>query len=331
MEEKIEYYEQLITRYLTGVISSEESEELIEWLEKDEQNKNLFFQYTSIWNESGSIALKPDRDKEWNKLLHRLDKIGRLHQKGVWVRVLKTAAVFMFAFIIGWLVSRQHTDDSQRSWLEVNVPTGQMTKISLSDGSDVWINSESTFRYTSEFSKETREVYLSGEAYFEIAKDKELPFIVKTDYRDIKVLGTRFNVSAYKEDSFFRTQLLEGKVSLQNHQQDPDPFILVRGDVATYNKSCDTYQVKRNMLLNQQSIDWIEGRYEFYDEPLSDILNRASRWYGIQFEVLSEQLRKTHFTGVMKRDYPVDQLLNLIEKTSDVEIEKKAQTIIIKP
>ncbi|MFP4621234.1 MAG: FecR family protein, partial [Bacteroidales bacterium] len=246
-----------------------------------------------------------------------------------WVRFSQTAAVFFIAFVIGWFIKAHYTDKTESTWLEVSVPTGHMTQLKLSDSSKVWLNSESTFRYPSDFSDERR-VLLSGEAYFEVAPKRESPFIVETDCLSARVLGTRFNVRAYKEDSEIETTLMEGKVALNNNGTQNTRTVLYSGDQAKMNKLNNELEIRQVEHPQAKTIAWIKGRYEFHNEPLNEILNFASRWYDIKFVVKDKELQDTRFTGVMRREYPPEKLLELIKKTEEIVTKRKNDKIIIK-
>lgn len=329
MTKENNYYERLIARYLSGQASEEETKELLEWIEEDEKNRELFFQIKAAWQNTGALRIYFDPDKEWKKLHRRITKIRRHNYQGFWVRFSRIAAVFFIAFAVGWFVKTQYTKEPDRSWLKVTVPTGQITQLTLSDSSEVWLNSESTFRYPSDF-PEHRNVFLSGEAYFNVNEEKEHPFTVKTDYLDVQVEGTRFNVRAYRDDGEFQTTILEGKVALNDGKYNKTRSILYQGDQASFSKRNNKLSVLQLTGNPEKSIGWIKGRYEFQNEPLSQILNFASRWYDVEFVVKDKELKNTRFTGVMKREFPPEQLLNLIKKTEDIVTKRKGDKITIK-
>ena len=328
MTKENNYYERLIAKYLGGQASEDDTRKLLEWIEEDEQNRELFFQIKAAWDNLGALKIYFNPDKEWKKLHRRINKIRRLNYQGFWIRFSQIAAVFIIAFAVGWFVKTQLTKERGESWLRVTVPTGQVTQLTLSDSSIVWLNSESTLRYPSDFS-EQRNVLLSGEAYFDVKEDKEHPFTVKTDYMNVQVMGTRFNVKAYRDDVEFQATILDGQVSLRDGISNKARSILYKGDQASFNRSNNKLSVLQLTENPERSIGWIKGRYEFHDQPLSQILNFASRWYDIKFVVKDKELKNTRFTGVMKREYPPEQLLNLIRKTEDVSVKSEKDKIIL--
>jgi ferric-dicitrate binding protein FerR (iron transport regulator) len=328
MTKENNYYERLITKYLDGQASEDDTRELLEWIEENEKNREYFFQIRAIWQDTGALAIYFDPDKEWKKLHRRINKVRRLNRNGFWFRIAQFAALFFIAFLVGWFVKNQYIEKPEKSWLKVKVPTGQVTQLTLADSSKVWLNSESTFRYPSDFSKD-RKVFLSGEAYFEVENNKELPFTVKTDYIDVQVLGTRFNIRAYQKDCEFLATILEGKVALMDGKSGDTRSTLYRGDQAQFKRRNNELNVHKLNDNPESSIDWIKGRYEFHDQPLSQVLNFASRWYDVKFVVKDKELKETRFTGVMKREYPPEQLLDLISRTEEINIQKVRDKIII--
>ena len=329
MEKHFAYYEELITKYLRGEATKKESEELAEWMSQDEDHKKIFIQYKTIWNESQATKIYFDRDTEWEKISRKINKIRPLDSGQFWKRFSRIAAILVVGLIIGVAIKSNFFKSANSSWVKINVPNGQMTRLTLSDGSKVWLNSESTFKYSTNFSDENRNVYLSGEAYLEIASDKSSSFTVKTSYMDVEVLGTKFNVRAYKEDNAFRTSLIEGKVALNTNDKKNNNTRLSPGDMARYNKKRKTLKVNEIPGNAEESISWVNGRYYFHNEELAEILKIASRWYDTEFIVKGKKLKNTRFTGVIKKDYPPEQLLKLIKKTEEISIKRDSNLIIL--
>ena len=195
------------------------------------------------------------------------------------------------------------------AWHKVIVPRGGEFQISLEDGTRVWLNSESTLKYPEVFTGTTREVFLEGEAYFEVAKDKDKPFIVKTKEQSIEALGTKFNISAYPTDSLLTTTLLEGSVLLTT-QNLLHPTVLKPNEQFVYNKRT------RSALLQQvdanRFVSWTTGYYYFPEQSLEAILYRLSHVYGVQFTVKSEALKRRTFTGTFYRGQSIKDIMEII-------------------
>jgi len=192
------------------------------------------------------------------------------------------------------------------------VPVGGIYAVSLSDGTKVWLNSKSTLKYPVEFSGKTRNVTLEGEAYFEVSKNAQSPFTVKTKSGDVTVLGTHFNVSAYAEDQNFETTLAEGKVKVSEENQS---VILNPGQQAR----------SKNSGLRVVDVDaavytaWKDGKFYFENENLKNILNKMARWYNFEVKFQQKELEQIKFTGIVLKDEPIDRFLDIISKTSNIK------------
>ena len=164
------------------------------------------------------------------------------------------------------------------------VPYGKRSYIQLSEGTKVWLNSGSKLRFPPIFKGNTREVYLEGEAYFDVTKNEGKPFFVKTDLFKIKVYGTKFNVQAYQEDNDYNIVLVEGKVGMNANENTPSGEVfLVPSQRATMSKGKGQF-----MITNVESTDfytaWVDGYLTFRDEEVTDLLKRVSRYYNITIE-----------------------------------------------
>lgn len=322
MENDVKDYELLITRYLSGDSTKEERQTLFKWLQQDEGNMRFYMQCKAIWHASKARKIYFDRNKEWSRLYQR---IKPSEATSFWHRFTQIAAIVVISFLIGWLVNSNFLQSPDPNWITVEVPNGDMTHFSLSDGSEIWLNSESTLKYPSNFTSVNRNVYLSGEAYFDVSSNDKA-FIVKTDYMDVRVTGTRFNVKAYQSDEAFSTVLLEGSVTLKSERTS---YRMKPGELARLNTRNDKFEITRLPDSTRDSVSWINGRYKFVNEPLARILKTASRWYDIEFVVKGKALRNTRFTGIIKKSYPPEQLLRLIKKTENIAIKRNKEKIII--
>lgn len=192
------------------------------------------------------------------------------------------------------------------------VPIGGIYAVNLSDGTKVWLNSKSTLKYPVEFSGNTRNVSLEGEAYFEVSKNAHSPFTVKTKSGNVTVLGTHFNISAYAEDHNFETTLAEGKVKVSGNNES---VILNPGQQAQ----------SKNAALKVVEVDpsvytaWKDGKFYFENENLKNILTKMARWYNFNVKFEQKSLEQIKFTGIVLKDEPIDRFLDIISKTSNVK------------
>ncbi|MEO8534918.1 MAG: FecR domain-containing protein [Flavobacterium sp.] len=207
------------------------------------------------------------------------------------------------------------------------VPVGGIYAVSLSDGTKVWLNSKSTLQYPVEFSGDKRTVTLEGEAYFEVSKNPHSPFTVKTKSGNVTVLGTHFNVSSYTEDNSFITTLAEGKVKVAAfNSTEKETVVLDPGQQSRVNKNGGTVTVAE--VDPSVYTAWKDGKFYFENESLKSILAKMSRWYNFNVKFESKSLEQIKFTGIVLKEEPIDRLLDIISKTSNVKykITKVNQT-----
>lgn len=211
-------------------------------------------------------------------------------------------------------------DDShitQNVKLTLSTPRGGQYQVSLADGTKVWLNADSKLHYPRVFSGDNRTVELTGEAYFEVAKDESRPFIVQTASETVEVLGTHFNVNAYDEESSSSVALLEGKVnvSLANQQSKtllPGQQSIVKGDII---------QVRKTDI--SESVAWKNGEFMFNNESLSSVMRKLARWYDIEVE-LDSGVKDLSIWGSMSRYDTFDEVLQII-KMIDENIKFKIE------
>lgn len=207
----------------------------------------------------------------------------------------------------------------------VSTPKGGQYKVTLSDGTKVWLNAGSYLRFPTHFKKGEREVELKGEGYFEVKSDVTHPFIVKvlsehTDHTSVVVTGTRFNINAYENEQVQAITLIEGRLSVNS---DNGSSIVQPGQMLRVTNS--------NMKLVKADIDevvaWIENRFQFNDAKLTSILRQLERWYNI--EVVYENIPDQRYFGIISRDVPLSQVIKMLELSSNVKFEIKDQKLLV--
>lgn len=207
----------------------------------------------------------------------------------------------------------------------ITVPRGGEYHLVLGDGSVVWLNSDSELKFPAVFSGAQRKVFLKGEAYFDVVKNPSHPFIVQVADMEVKVLGTQFNVNVHREDGVFQTTLVCGKVRVSRIGHDdevvlaPDQQALLKdGHLAVRHVDASAYTAWRN------------GKFYFEAETLLEIVAQLERWYNVDFFFTREELKYYEFTGVIRRDYTANQILDIIAKTTNVGFEIKGHTILVR-
>ncbi len=203
----------------------------------------------------------------------------------------------------------------------LTTPRGGQYQVELPDGSKVWINSASTLRYPTAFLGNNREVSLSGEAYFEVEKDPQHPFVVKTNEVNVQVLGTGFNVMAYPEEGAVRTTLLHGSVKVQSQQLEK---MIIPGEQARIVGK--QFEVTKPNL--EQVLAWKNGSFNFQGADMRTIMRQISRWYDVDVEVQGD-LGSVQFMGILSRRQNAEQLLEILAETGKVRFETKGRKIIV--
>jgi ferric-dicitrate binding protein FerR (iron transport regulator) len=224
--------------------------------------------------------------------------------------VMKYAAIVAVAFILGYLLHYSNRQNGEILYSEVSVPFGQMSSLTLSDGTKIWLNSGSKLRYPQSFETNSREVTLEGEAFFQVTKMPKKPFIVHSSKSEVRVLGTSFNLSAYSEDPVTSVTLVEGKVNLIN-LFDNSKEQLTPGQIAIIQKN--QTGIKLHKVETQFYTTWIKGKIYFDDERLDEISLKLERWFNVDISFADEKLKSYRFTGTILKNKPVDQVMQALE------------------
>lgn len=204
---------------------------------------------------------------------------------------------------------------------ELIVPLAGECYITLDDGSRVWVNSGSRLKYPVKFIGEERKVFLEGEAYFEVVKDGK-PFIVNTALGEINVLGTHFDVKAYKEDGKVYTTLVSGKVSFAGREI----IELAPGEQVI---AFASGKMEKQVVDVEEYVGWKEGLYIFKNQDLETIMEDLCRWYDVSVFFQNPALKQLEFTGNLKRYDNINIFMELLQRTGDVKYRISGKTIII--
>jgi len=226
---------------------------------------------------------------------------------------------------------RYTSDEKEQSILQYNtliIPKGGEYFLELSDGTKVWLNAETTLKYPVQFVGAERNVELTGEAYFEVAHNESKPFHVVSGGQSIEVLGTEFNVSAYKDDLNIVTTLVKGKVSVYGTHDKNQNQLLQPNDQTTMNKQSG--KITSKVVDPKNFIAWKSGAFYFQDKTFDGMMKVLSRWYDINVFYDNEAVRDIKFTGRFKRYDDFETVKNLIEKTDEVKFELNGKTVVIK-
>lgn len=203
----------------------------------------------------------------------------------------------------------------------ISIPRGGQYKMTLTDGTVIWLNAATSLSFPATFSGAKREVFLKGEAYFEISKDVKHPFIVHSGKQMIEVLGTQFDISAYSDESSIQTTLLEGAVRLNGN------IMLKPGQQATY----DGKVIKIKEADTDEAIAWKNGEFIFNEEGLASIMRKIGRWYNVDVQFQQASLKDITFSGSIPRSVGIAKLLKRLALTKEVSFKTQDRVITVQP
>lgn len=349
----MERYKLLFSKYLNNTCDKEELNEFISWIKSPENEKELKNLISKDWSAfRTNESYRTISDNPFEKLLDQIDaekadlkKPGSVHVSGLpgpkrQLRVfLRIAASIVFPVAIGiasYYAVRTMDTRNDVAMNKIAAPNGSKTQVVLADGTSIWLNSGSTLEYPLSFTKKNREVILSGEGYFDVAKNPDKPFIVKTSDLNIKVLGTIFNVKSYPDEGTIETTLLEGSVAITRKDDDrehrnvvylkpneratfirKEGKIIQTGLISGLPDEKDTSNVarprKEQMILSRITdsdlyTSWKDEKLTFRNENFEKLCIMLERWYNVKININSEELKTYHYTGTLQNENIVDAI-----------------------
>ncbi len=207
----------------------------------------------------------------------------------------------------------------------IATPRGGQYQITLADGTQVWLNAASSLRFPTAFEGNTRDVELTGEAYFEVAKNPGKPFHVKVNQMDVQVLGTHFNIMAYGNESTAKTTLLEGRVTVTNKGQTQQ---LAPGQQAVLNNTGNGFTVRD--VNTDLAVAWKNGLFRFKETNIREIMRQVERWYDVEVD-FKAMGNDQDYTGIVPRTQNVSALLQMLELTGTVHFTVEGRKITVQP
>ena len=309
---------ELIVKYLKGEASLDEKKAVLFWIDESAENKEEFANWKRIWALSEKAS--EDENLAYKNFLRVTE---REKEKNRFKKIMAQAAIFILLIGLGGAISYVFINSASNQEIyqakyTVKSPLGQMTELKLPDGTFVLLNSGSKIEYNTDFSQGQREIFLEGEAFFDVEKDTEHPFMVKSKVLDVRVYGTSFNVQAYPGEEIFSTTLVEGSISVMD-KAGKEIAQLKPGDNASFAKD-------ENRLIVQKVntgiyTSWREGQVTFRNEKLKDIAKLIERWYNVEIIIRSEELGNERYFGTILKNKPIDQILGVFKLTTVFEYE----------
>lgn len=324
----------LLESFMRGETSSQEEQLLANWLHSPEAKEELLDYYQETWNNSGNDLAAEVQRRMYERIKSQMHTIPQLNQQKTKKRfplrrVLQYAAVVLLVIMAGvgghlyTTVQVKDTEHNNSKYL-VQTDKGQRANITLPDGTVVWLNSYTQLQYNADYGTTKRIVTLTGEAYFEVAKNKDKPFIVKTEGVDVEALGTTFNIKAYQEDPRVVATLFSGAVRIASNENN---VILSPDENATYDRNSGRLVI--NQLENSSYAKmWRDNELVFNGETLDEIAVLLNRMYNVQIIFKSERIKKYCFSGVICNN-SLDNVIELISLTSPITYETRGDTIVL--
>lgn len=324
----------LILDYLQKSLSKEDEAYLLDWINMSAENKKYFDDMVNVWVVSAIAddTYTFDTDKAFDKFLNNIGKQTlkkKVKSKSytLYYRIAGiAAAIFAIAYISffmgGNMVEKQFMD------IVVEAPLGSKSKMYLPDGTLVWLNAGSKITYSQGFGVKDRNVELTGEAYFEVARNENLPFDVNTEDLKLEVLGTKFNFRNYPDDPEAVIELLEGKVQVENLMKEmPVEYLAVNEKIVLDKRSGEMDKISAK---TEQAKDWISDILFFDEKPLSEIANELSRIYNVKIKIESSDLMDRCFYGYFDtKKQSVDDILNSLVATGGFSYTNGENNIIV--
>ena len=330
--------DELITGYFANGLDNSELAELHAWITLDKENKIYFNQMQEIWFSSigASTNIRFDKDKAFERFLSRVDRVKEEDgdeltvKPAFWIyfkRISAIAAILVLFAGSGYWFGKNRINPQIKDVL-VEAPMGSKTKIYLPDGTKVWLNAGSIISYTQLFGVKNRTVVLKGEGYFEVTKNKNLPFEVNTIDMKVLVLGTKFNFRNYSNEDEARVTLLEGKVSANSGLNFSVEHILIPNQQIILDKKTGNVSISSVNALRAQQ--WINGLLYFDEEKLPDITKELERNYNVKIIISDDSLRKYRFYGNFTRnEQTIQEVLDVLASTHRLNYKINGKVITL--
>ena len=319
----------LSKKYFQSKLSPEEYVIFCEYVK--EPNNNILEEVSlELWEDSlknkGSNKSNAEMLKSIQYTIFKEEKLLDTRKRKLYQIGLRVAAVLILGLSL-FRLSQITTDEvitaNKEYYCTVTAPYGATTELTLSDGSEIWLNSGSTLTYSNDFLQH-RKVILEGEAYFDVTHN-ETPFIVHANQLDIKVLGTLFNVKSYSDESTIETTVEEGIVQVSYKRKEnieKNTYSVKKGQYLLFNNITKGFQLKEGDTHLYTS--WKEGYYKFHKIKLNQLAKTIERLYNIDISIDRNELSNMTFTGSFYKDETVDKVLEMVERsTLDIRIVKQ--------
>lgn len=308
--------DQLLAQEFSGLITPEDRVLLENWRGESAENQRYYSEQKKLWN-LFSLQQKMqaiDEKRAFQTVSSKLftPKINW------WFRIQRVAAILLIPVLVisgaYFFSQKKHSEQYSCVYNTAETPLGMRSSLILPDGTKVWLNAGSKLTYPVLFSDKYRTVKLIGEAYFEVKKDKNWPFVVTADNMNIIVAGTTFNCNAYPENNQIQTVLVEGQVTVGNVSA-TSTKVMEPGELAIFRKN--TQQITKSKVDLEKYIAWKSGKLLFREDKMNLVVEKLQRWYNVDFEIMDKEISDYIYTATFV-DESLDQVLKMLSISAPI-------------
>ena len=315
--------EQLLIQFLTHTCTSEDLRLVDQWIASGKPNADWLFEMERIWSLKDELRFSDRREIEeaYNRFTLSQGKSKNAKPHFYIYPILKYVAAVIIIGLLGLNLYKM-VQPATVGENTVEVPKGQRASLMLSDGTKIWLNSQSKLIYPTQFSDKERNVRLEGEAFFDVAHKEHLPFVVHSPLLAIKVLGTKFNVASYENDEQVTTTLAEGRVEVGDEKgsvrlKPEEQALFCKGDRSLRVVDVGMY------------LAWKDGKFIFEEQSLEQIMKQLQRWYEMSVFYTNEEVKQYTFSGDLKKYDDFDKIIRMLEEVSGIKISIKENCVVI--
>ena len=308
----------LIGKYITGKETRQENELLIKWLKEHPKNRAIFNtlrdekEIAKIIEELESI----DKAHPWERYIEKISVLSLNKSLHRWKIAATLFLLIGLAGVLAYILNTGSQRGNKPLFTTIVTEKGQTSKIILPDSSVVWINSGTKLCYNNNFSLANRNITLEGEAYFNVTRNENIPLVVTCNELNIKVLGTKFDVCAFPDDKKVNVVLERGIIELSHTKNKFSGFMLSPGEMAQFDMSRKKINVTR--VDSYKYTSWKDGLLIFKDDPMSEVLEKLERWYGIDIEIKNQEVYKMIFNATIM-DETIEDIFDLMKYTCAIK------------
>lgn len=321
----------LIIRFLSDQATTEEVDFLSGWRKEATDNETYFRNIEEIWfsslaKDAQKLFTRTDVNEAYQQFC-RNTKSNRYFSLRSLIKYAAAVAVVLLMMFGTYKVGENRLFIEEQ-FVRIEAPSGAKTNVTLPDGTKVCLNAGSYISYSPRFGIKEREVNICGEAYFDVARNENVPFLVKSETMQVKVLGTKFDFRDYPSDENAMVTLSEGKVNFTNLLAEGDSFIMLPSDQVILNK--EEKSVLKKRVISQEVIQWKENRLHFDEEPMRDVLNAIERSYNVDIVLQTNSLDTLKFYGSFKTDeQTIDDVMEVLSTTQKMKYNIDGRKVTI--